>query len=180
MSRIRRSGGLNPQAGITAQNWAALSMFVQQTFAPLFVKIQMERSGLADFVLVFQERRIICESKNYVISYSHVKAILDAIPAVETEDEIVIICKGVKDGVASRLDNAKYFPEVREWLSKEKSFTDRHLDLLPKLNFWIVDQSINEAIAKNYGGPLCQDRKIGSTKSYFPPFQVLFVLPSPS
>ena len=31
-----------------------------------------------------------------------------------------------------------------------------------------------------YGGPLCQDRKISQTKSYFPPFQVLFVLPSPS
>src|SRR6266568_819421 len=30
-----------------------------------------------------------------------------------------------------------------------------------------------------YGGPLCQDRKIGSTKSYFPTFQILFVLPLP-
>src|SRR5438270_5400570 len=149
MSRIPRSGGLNPQAGLTAQNWAALSMFVQQTFTPSFVKIQMEKSGLADFVLVFLDRRIICESKNYAISYPQVKAILNAIPSVGTEDEIVIICKDVSHEVLSRLNNAKYIPDVRQWLAKEKAFTARHLELLPKVNFWIVDQSINEAIVKN-------------------------------
>ncbi len=149
MSRVPRSGGLNPQVGITAQNWAALSMFVQQSFAPSFVKIQMEKARLADFVLVFQTRRIICESKNYAISYCHVKSILDAIPAVGTEDEIAIICKSIEREVLDRLDNAKYFPQAREWLSRKKAFTARHLDLLPRLHFWAVDQSVNEAIVKN-------------------------------
>jgi hypothetical protein len=30
--------------------------------------------------------------------------------------------------------------------------------------------SLRLCYAKDYGGPLCQDRKTGSTKSYFPPF----------
>ena len=34
--------------------------------------------------------------------------------------------------------------------------------------------------AARYGGPRCQDRKTGETKSYFPPFRILFVLPLPS
>ena len=49
---------------------------------------------------------------------------------------------------------------------------NRYTELSARLN----RAGMNE---KKYGGPLCQDRKIGKTKSYFPPFQILFVLPLP-
>ncbi len=149
MSKTTRSGGINTQAGITAQNWAALSMFVQQTFDPSFVKIQLEQAKLADFVLVFQNRRIICESKNYHISYADIKSILDTISDVGPDDTIVIICKSIEEEARDRLAHAQHFSKARDWLKEEKEYTDRHLALLSKLSFWQVDQSLNEKIVKN-------------------------------
>jgi hypothetical protein len=149
MSKTVRSGGINTQAGITAQNWAALSMFVQQTFDASFVKIQLEQAKLADFVLVFQNRRIICESKNYHISYADIKSILDTIPDVGPDDKIVIICKSVEEEVRNRLSLARHVSAIRDQLVEEKEFTDHHLELLPKLDFWEVDQSLNEEIVRN-------------------------------
>src|SRR6266566_4311523 len=149
MSKTTRSGGINTQAGITAQNWAALSMFVQQTFDPSFVKIQLEQAKLADFVLVFQNRRIICESKNYHISYADIKSILDTISGVGPDDTIVIICKSIEEEARDRLAHAQHFSKARDWLKEEKEYTDQHLALLSKLSFWQVDQSLNEKIVKN-------------------------------
>lgn len=143
-----RSGGQNPQAGLSAQNWAALSLFIQQSFSPSFIKIQLEQAKLADFVLVFQSKRIVCESKSKIVSYPDIKAILDSV-VLNSNDEILIICKGTKEGLQERFDSAKYFPEAKNWLVKYKGFTSHHLNLLDRLSFWVVDQSINEEIVKN-------------------------------
>src|SRR5207245_2712118 len=64
-------------------------------------------------------------------------------------------------------------PEVR---TPEQWTEDLALRFRSDLCSWTYGQYAGEM----YGGPRCQDRKTGSTKSYFPPFQILFVLPLPS
>ena len=98
----------------------------------------MKKLG-SQLVLVFQAKRIICESKSKDVSYGDIRSILDSV-TVGPEDEILVICRSVKPGVVERLDNAKYFPEAVKWLVEQKKFTSQHLSLLKKLNFWVVDQ----------------------------------------
>lgn len=146
------SKGAHSQAGFNAQNWAALSLFVQYSSYPSFRSIELEQPKLADFVLVFDKKRIICESKKSHISYANLRSILDTIPDVGADDEILIICTSVGPRIKEDLENAKYFPEIKTRLTKQHQFTTRHLELLAKVNIWVVDQDMNEDIVRSLLG----------------------------
>jgi len=146
------SKGANSQAGFNAQNWAALSLFVQYSAYQSFQRIELEQPKLADFVLVFSNKRIICESKKSHVTYAGLRDILDTLPVVNEQDEILIICTSTGPRIKEDLDNAKYYPEVNERLVKKHQFTTRHLELIPKVKFWVVDQDMNEDIVRNLVG----------------------------
>lgn len=143
------SKGANSQAGFNAQNWAALSLFVQYSAYKSFRHIELEQPKLADFVLVFNEKRIICESKKSHVTYADLREILNTIPVVGDEDEILIICTSTGPRLKEDLDNAKYFPEVREQLVKRHQFKTRHLELIPKIKLWVIDKTMNEEIIRS-------------------------------
>ncbi len=143
------SKGANSQAGFNAQNWAALSLFVQHSGYTAFQRIELEQPRLADFVLVFNSKRIICESKKSHITYADVREILDTIPSVNDQDEILIICTSTGPRLKEDLDNARYFPQVQEELVKKHQFTVRHLELIPKIKLWVVDKDMNEDIVRS-------------------------------
>lgn len=143
------SKGANSQAGFNAQNWAALSLFVQYSAYQIFKHIELEQPKLADFVLVFDSKRIICESKKSHVTYADLREILNTIPTVNDQDEILIICTSTGPRLKEDLDNARYFPEVREQLVKKHQFTTRHLELIPKVKLWVVDKDMNEEIIRN-------------------------------
>lgn len=143
------SKGASSQAGFNAQNWAALSLFVQYSGYQAFKHIELEQPKLADFVLVFNAKRIICESKKSHVTYADLREILNTIPAVNDQDEILIICTSAGPRLKEDLDNARYFPRVREQLVKKHKFTTRHLELIPKVKLWVVDKDMNEEIIRN-------------------------------
>lgn len=143
------SKGANSQAGFNAQNWAALSLFVQYSGYQSFKQIELEQPKLADFVLVFEAKRIICESKKSHVTYADLREILNTIPTVNDQDEILIICTSTGPRLKEDLDNARYFPEVREQLVKRHQFTTRHLELIPKIKLWVIDKDMNEEIIRN-------------------------------
>lgn len=146
------SKGANSQAGFNAQNWAALSLFVQYSAYQSFQRIELEKPKLADFVLVFSDKRIICESKKSHITYAGLRNILDTLPEVNEQDKILIICTSIGPRIKEDLDNAKYYPGVNERLVKKHQFTIRHLELIPKVKFWVVDKGMNEEIVRNLVG----------------------------
>lgn len=143
------SKGANSQAGFNAQNWAALSLFVQYSGYASFELIELEQPRLADFVLVFDDKRIICESKKSHVTYADLREILYTIPTLDDKDEILIICTSTGPRLKEDLDNARYFPQVKEQLVKKHQFTDRHIELIPKIKFWVVDKGMNEDIVRS-------------------------------
>jgi len=143
------------QKGINAQNWAAMSLFLQHVTRSNFSYIGFEGEKLEDFHLVFADgRKVICESKAGVINLSDIRGILDKIikhAQVTDQDEILIVCKSVNKRAKNLVENFKYFTDriKRELKSKKHKYEDRHLKLLPQLRFWEVSQDINrQAVEK--------------------------------
>lgn len=147
-------GGRSTQSGIYAQNWAAMSLFLQFVQQKDFLYIGFEGEELEDFHLMFSgERKMICESKNQILNYSDIKGILEKIVKhgqVNKNDQIVIICKSVNSSARSDIENYKYFKDRIDTnlFSKPHNFSLQHLKLLPQLRFWEVPQDMNELIVK--------------------------------
>lgn len=145
---MTRQGQLT-QKGINAQNWAAMSLFLQYVIQSDFSYIGFEGESLEDFHLVFDDgRRIICESKAGIINLSDIRKILDKIikhAQVTDQDEILIVCKKVNKNAKGLIENFKYFTEniKKEFKSKQHKYEDKHLKLLPQLRFWEVSQEAN-------------------------------------
>ena len=99
--------------GISAQSWAALSLFLQYLKDPHFSYIHLESSAGEDFDLVFKNgKKIICESKawNRNITYYNLKKILHNIiskKSINTEDEILIVCPKLSDRLKRDIEKFK-------------------------------------------------------------------------
>ncbi len=141
--------GQRLQKGINAQNWAAMSLFLQYVTRKDFRYIGFEGKKLEDFHLVFEDgRKIICESKAGNINLADIRKILDKVikhAQVADQDEILIVCKKVNKEAKGLIENFKYFEkDIKKKLkSKKHKFEDKHLKLLPQLRFWEVSQDIN-------------------------------------
>ncbi|MHA1829443.1 MAG: hypothetical protein ACTSX6_12455 [Candidatus Heimdallarchaeaceae archaeon] len=137
------------QKGINAQNWAAMSLFLQYVTRSDFSYIGFEGEKLEDFHLVFEDgRKIICESKAGDINLADIKEILDKTikhAQITDQDEILIVCKNVNKNAKGLIENFKYFTKdiEKKLKSKKHKFEDKHLKLLPQLRFWEVSQDIN-------------------------------------
>jgi hypothetical protein len=146
---MSKTGGKATYKGINAQSWAALSLFLQYVRSSNLDHIAFEQDELKDFDLVFSSgKKIICESKTERVTHGVIKGILDSLidnKKVGTDDEILIICQDLSPDAQGDVENVKYFEEIKEKL-KKKGFTDQHLELLPKIKFWKVDQDTNEFI----------------------------------
>ena len=141
---MSKRGGQSTQQGIYAQNWAAMSLFLQYVTQNDFKYIGFEGDKLEDFHLVFEDgRKIICESKYRNIHLAQIRTILDKIikhGQVNESDEILIICKEVNKEAKSLVENFKYFSKriENDLKSKKHKYQDKHLELLPQLRFWEV------------------------------------------
>ncbi len=146
---MSKTGGKATYKGINAQSWAALSLFLQYVRSSNLDHIAFEQDELKDFDLVFSSgKKIICESKTERVTHGVIKGILNSLidnKKVGTDDEILIICQDLSPDALGDVENVKYFEEIKEKL-KKKGFTDQHLELLPKIKFWKVDQDTNEFI----------------------------------
>ncbi len=146
---MSKTGGRATYQGINAQSWAALSLFLQYVRSFNFDHIAFEQDELKDFDLIFSSgKKIICESKTERVTHAVIKGVLDKLidnKKVGADDEILIICKDLSLDAQGDVENVKYFEQLKEKL-KKKSFTDKHLELLPKVKFWKVDQDTNELI----------------------------------
>lgn len=143
------SGGRATHKGLNAQDWAAISLFLQYFPYQNLEYIAFEQLKLKDFNLSFtSKKKIICESKSFEITYSHVRDILKDINPLDVQknDEILIICEKVKEDVKQDLEYYKYFDPIKDKLRK-KGFEDKHFHLLPHLQFWEVSKVANEKIA---------------------------------
>ena len=145
---MTRQGQLN-QKGVNAQNWAAMSLFLQYVTRKDFGYIGFEGNNLEDFHLVFEDgRKIICESKSSYINLAEIRGILNKIikhAEITDQDEILIICEGVDKEAKNLIENFKYFGEdiKRKLKGKKHKFEEKHIKLLPQLKFWEVSQDIN-------------------------------------
>lgn len=141
-------GRLNQQ-GIGAQNWAAMSLFLQYITYSDFRHIGFEGNKLEDFHLVFADgHKIICESKSGKVGLSQIRKILDNVlkhGQLTEQDEILIIAKEVDSSAKGLIENFKYFTDQvkKELQNKQHKFKDDHLQLLSQLKFWEVDKDTN-------------------------------------
>lgn len=157
MSKISATGGRATYKGINAQSWAALSLFLQHVRSSSLLHIAFEQDKLKDFDLVFSTvKKIICESKTERITHGVLKGILDKLidnDKVGENDEILIICQDLSPEEESDVENLKYYENLQEKF-KKKGFTDKHLELIPKIKFWKVDQNTNEFIVTTLLGEI--------------------------
>lgn len=148
---MNNTGGKATYKGINSQSWAALSLFLQYVRFNLNY-IAFEQDKLKDFDLVFtDQKKIICESKTERITHSIIREILDKLvdnDKVGDKDEILIICQDISPEAQSDIENLKYYDHLKKKL-KEKKFTEKHLELVPKVKFWKVDKSINQLIVNS-------------------------------
>src|SRR6185312_4145175 len=106
---VKANAGQKNQKGINAQNWAAMSLFLQFHRDKSFSYIQLEPNDSEDFDLYFTNgKRIICESKykNRQLTYADLKKVLNKISSkksVSNQDEILLICKKVSDDLLDKV-----------------------------------------------------------------------------
>lgn len=138
--------------GINSQTWASMSLFLQYFKDSNFSHIQLETPNFNDFNIVFEDgHKIICESKDWKrnFSYSHLKDVIDPMiqkANIKPKDEILIICSKVDRIMAENVENIKYYGEILENHFKDKSFSDKQIDVLRYIKFWEVPPSFNENI----------------------------------
>ena len=143
-------GGQPNIAGINAQTWAAMSLFLQSLRDPRFSYIHLEAPRFQDFNLVFDDgKKTICESKDRKekFSYGHLKKILKHIAKSKSfgdRDEILIICRSANEDLVSETENIKYYEQLNSKF-KQKGYSDADIALLPRVKFWIVLASFNES-----------------------------------
>jgi len=164
------SQGQYNQSGINAQNWAAMSLFLQYITFSDFRHIGFEGNELEDFHLVFADgHKIICESKSGKVGLSQIRKILDNIlkhGQLTEQDEILIIAKEVDSNAKGLIENFKYFTDQvkRELQNKQHKFKDAHLQLLPQLKFWEVGKDTNISVVR-----LMMARVINYPESFWVP-----------
>lgn len=156
-NKFMSKAGQNTQKGIFAQNWAALSLFLQFLKNPNFSYIQIEPEHSEDFLLVFKDgKKIVCESKYRAetFSHSHLKELLKKISdrkTMDDEDEILVICKNVSDNLVSLTKNAGFeaFREAVKTKLSKLGFGDEYIPLLSRVNFWVLKTPV-ESSELNY------------------------------
>lgn len=144
-----KAGGSSTHGGINAQDWSAISLFLQYIVYVDFDYIGFEQPQLKDFNLVFTSgKKIICESKKMVVTYADVKEILDGVDENDMgeRDEIIIICEGVSKEFKGDLEWYKYFKESKKRLEK-KGFKESHFKLLKKLSFYQISREQSQKVA---------------------------------
>lgn len=136
-------------SGIEAQQWAALSLFLQHLSDPEFERIELEPSQLHDFNLVYKDgRKIICESKYYKtgFTYSDLKKILRTTVGnkdLGENDIILIVCRSYSDSLAGDVKMTQYFPERYNKIFRDKKFGEQEIELLPHVKFWAASVETN-------------------------------------
>ena len=143
--------GQNTQKGISAQNWAAMSLFLQFLKRPGFSYIQLEPDDSEDFDLVFSGgKRIICESKYRKETFGY-KQLLELLKTIRErkqigeQDEILVVCKSANKDLVSNIKNIKWFKELKKKF-EEKSFDIESIESLPKVQFWILSNGLDDGI----------------------------------
>ncbi len=138
-------------AGINAQAWASMSLFLQYLRDPRFSHIHLEVPNFQDFNLVFNDgHKIICESKDRKVNfnYGHLRPILENInrsKAIGDQDEILIVCRNANKSLISDVEHVKYFEELKNKF-KKKGYAGTEIALLPKVKFWVVPPSFNSEV----------------------------------
>lgn len=152
------TGGQSTFKGINNQAWAAISLFLQNLKYTDFDYIALEQEGLQDFDLVFKDsHKIICEVKSYSIGYSDVKKIISKLKKsskVGELDELLIICKSVKDTVKRDSENYRYFEDEVSKTLKKKKFNEGEVHLFSRLKFWETDVDISRSLAISFFAPI--------------------------
>lgn len=144
--------GQNNITGIEAQQWAALSLFLQYLSDPHFDHIQLEPPHFHDFNLVFKDgKKIICESKYHQIGFKHsdLNKILKATNKkhdVKGQDTILIFCLKVSRALESDVKMTRYFPEQYEKKFRKKEFRDKDIALISHVRFWKATSELNKII----------------------------------
>jgi len=145
------TSGQSNIAGINAQAWASMSLFLQYLRDPRFSYIHLEAPTFQDFNLVFNDgHKIICESKDRKekFNYGHLKSILRNINNSKTvgdQDEILIVCRNANNNLISDVEHIKYFEELKSKF-KKKGYLGTDIALLSKVKFWVVPPSFNSEI----------------------------------
>ncbi len=142
---MSRGGGSVIHSGVVAQNWAALSLFVQSMSDGGFKCIKFERPGFADFILEFDGKKIICESKKDKITITKLRDTLRSLRSIGREDEILLIGSSIDSRLLKNVEYAKYKTYLREMTQGYfDSLNVREINLLPRVKFWSVTPAMNE------------------------------------
>ena len=140
--------GQNTQKGIFAQNWAALSLFLQFLRDKNFLYIQIEPDHSEDFDLVFSDgKKVICESKYRLqkFGYPQLKELLEKITArgsIDARDEILVVCRNVSDDLISSTKYIRFSAfsdQVKTKLIKI-GFNDQLFNLMSQVTFWPLEK----------------------------------------
>ncbi|MCG6537804.1 MAG: hypothetical protein L7F78_24575, partial [Syntrophales bacterium LBB04] len=143
--------GQYTQKGIGAQNWAAMSLFLQFLKMPGFSYIRLEPDDSEDFDLVFADgKRIICESKyrKETFGYTQLRELLKTIrerKQIGDQDEILVVCKNAKEDIISAIKNIKWFEQLREKF-EQNGFDTESIYLLPRVQFWILSKGLDDGM----------------------------------
>lgn len=146
--------GRNIFIGINYQTIAAFALYLQYLNDKEFSYIQLEALDLSDFHLVFKnERKIICESKNYSSNLTDykIKEILEKIVEkknINDNDEILIICSKCNTGFFKEIKNLWFYKKDLEDIFRGKGFSEALINILQKnkINLWEIAEDLIEDI----------------------------------
>ncbi|MCP5467929.1 MAG: hypothetical protein H7A32_01510 [Deltaproteobacteria bacterium] len=147
--------GQSNQSGIFAQDWAAISLFMQYLGYESFDYIHLEAPKFQDFNLVFKDgHKVICESKarKRAFSFSNLKKILANLlqkDCVSFNDEVLIICLKVSPELKEAIKFVEYDSLFNKKIFTQKKFSSAEIKLLPQVKFWEATPAFNEKLAYN-------------------------------
>ncbi|AUH72796.2 hypothetical protein [Legionella sainthelensi] len=139
-------GGAATIKGVNVQVAAGFSLFLQCLEDPKFSHIHLEAPGFQDFNLVFEDKKIICESKarKSAFSYKDLKEILlKQKNNIKSQDQILIICMKVNSQLIHDLKYLKYSSQAQ---LKFKEFPEEIQCFLSQVRFWNIPDSFNNQI----------------------------------
>ncbi|OGE25743.1 hypothetical protein A2780_02540 [Candidatus Daviesbacteria bacterium RIFCSPHIGHO2_01_FULL_41_45] len=148
---MNKTGGRATFKGINYQALASISLFLQNVGYSSFKYIAFEQEKLKDFDLVFENKKIISESKSLKVTHRLLKEILDGLiknNRVEEKDEVLVICTRVSSNLKTDLEYYKYFDESLKRL-KKSSFSKEHIQLLERVKFWEIDSEVNKLVIES-------------------------------
>ncbi|NQV12852.1 MAG: hypothetical protein HQ530_00930 [Parcubacteria group bacterium] len=173
-------GGQSTIKGINYQQWAAMALFLQYLRFRDFEAIHLEAPKSQDFDLLFEGKKVICQSKDWQNKFTMnelIKILRNIYKNISLadNDEILVVGSNISKELISNINYSEYFnkynkvelellPRVRFWQVSKKSLENIVYALFSEaVNFWLPQEDLKEKLKAIIIDKFYEGSSIGKT-----------------